>query len=266
MIRQTLMKTKKDPFPLPGNMNSFQRRCDFCPEKRKSMKGHPAKKVGSKAAPQMIGDILGYDFSKINVYSDLNNQQSAGNIANEFEDCPPKGIGDEQFRDMVNTAQKTAQFLVWNAALGLTHLPTAIPPSSIAMIDKHFHTHTRDNISKIVSNYSIIFSALMSPLDIECESQCKRIDMIAYVLRTPWSDLHLCPLWHKIDPSARATTIIHELGHLEAGLSDHAYFDLGDQQTGGSAENYNGLTPEKAMKNADSYARFAQDAYYGVLT
>ena len=63
-----------------------------------------------------------------------------------------------------------------------------------------------------------------------------------------------------LTPAAKAAVIIHEAAHRHVGIEDQVYVW---EKPPLSAKDYRRLSPAKAMNNADSYAWFCAELYFG---
>ena len=79
---------------------------------------------------------------------------------------------------------------------------------------------------------------------------------IAYMVSTPWSDIHLPMMWFMRNARSRARYFLHECMHMYAACRDLAYFD--EQKDSTQAEFF-GLPYAQRVKNADHFVMYAVD-------
>jgi hypothetical protein len=246
--------------------------CEKCRKERQSLKRAallPEFRTLDGARSAVIDSRLGHDSGRVNVYPAAPYKSTDGNGlsglvaadsvgvdrqngvahgpaggANRWTDCPAT------WRPKANVAQTLGANWVDNVVNGLGNLPKPIPPSVSALLTRHFHTTFDKDITKILSRYKQIQTAIHSSLDFECETNCDT-NVLAYVYSI-WTNLHLCPYWFNSNADLQAATVIHEIAHDVVGADDNAY----EWETA----KYTAMSVSDAMNNADSFGHFAWDA------
>lgn len=122
------------------------------------------------------------------------------------------------------------------------------------MVEAHFHTSDSTLLARAATVLSQVQAGLSGPIPIQVEGFDLPLGDRAsgYVYGGPFaeaSDIHLMPRFFDRSVDEQGGTLIHEASHKYAGTRDHAYAGPGD---------YQDLTPELAMENADSYATFCE--------
>jgi hypothetical protein len=182
---------------------------------------------------------------------------------NKFEDCT------NAQKNAIIAVLRNAHLALNNAAAVLGSVYGGSTPMSARtrlLLNRHFHTTDRSNILKIFRTIFRISQAIQKGLSFECETKCREGDQ-GYAWTTQWfggfGDIHICfddRLNHWNFSKLKTVTeqvalIIHEAAHRYVGIDDHVYRE--------DTVNYSKLSAGKAMNNADSYAWFCAQLYYG---
>jgi len=136
-------------------------------------------------------------------------------------------------------------------------------PALRALLTRYFNDSSEDTQRRVRAGLQRTLSGLMHDVKIECEEKgsffydtaCPRSDVsvtTAYVYAYIGFRVHLCEAAFEENDIGLATTLAHEFSHMWDYTDDKEYCQ------GGCSSS---LTPKNALDNADSYARFASDAY-----
>jgi hypothetical protein len=188
---------------------------------------------------------------------------------------------DENRFDTCTNAQKTelnavflnAQRAVNNASAVLGSVyggSTRMSERTRLLLNRHFHTTDRGNILKIFRTLFRISQAFQKGLKFECETNCDA-GTGGYTWASQWfgghGDLHICydnrpghRNFSRLSGATKAAIIIHEAAHRHVGINDHVYVW---EKPPVSSKDYSKLSAGKAMDNADSYAWFCAQLYFG---
>lgn len=268
----TQTKAEVKPSSAPVQRGLLQRKCmcggapgvdGECAECRRTrLQRQPDRRAEPTGMPAIVHDVLrssgqplggtgvcaapsfGHDFSQVRIQPDVRAARAPGAPANEFEDCPT------DWQRKANAALVLARRWVENVVVGLSSLPYPFPAPVANLLNRHFRITGRGYVYEVRRHFNTIHSALNSPIDFECETECD--DSVAAYVYSVWTDVHLCPIWYGLTPAGRANTIIHEIAHDAANRDDEAYI---------WEAKYSKLSVEDAVDNADSYSNFAEEAY-----
>ncbi|MBE5231759.1 MAG: DUF4157 domain-containing protein [Microcystis aeruginosa PMC 728.11] len=197
---------------------------------------------------ELEGSIMRYGQTVVQQTSPQSNLTKAVQRANTYNDC--------------TVPQRTAIENAYNRAIGKVNASVAalaaahashpiIDPHTRTLLNRHFHTNNKDDISKIHNRFLDIQRAFATGINFECETDCKPNvgGYVYYFLFWHVGRVHICfDLFNTSPALIQEAIIIHEVAHRFAGVDDKAYVWQG---------NYATLTPKQAMDNADSYANFA---------
>lgn len=117
-----------------------------------------------------------------------------------------------------------------------------------ALLRKYFVDAGPSTQLHALIGYRNLKSGIDGDFTFECESSCD--NAYAYVYPV-WSDVHICPQGFGRTTNELARTIVHESSHKFDSTDDEEYCYTGCK----SIDRWD------AYDNADSYARFAWEAY-----
>lgn len=231
-----------------GQHTSGNGECSSCSKQRDAISRHSAISAGQafmnmRGQSAEMSEPFESDLSQVPVHGGRRDANAPTAPSNEFDDCPA------DWQTKANAALARGRPWVANVIMGLSSLPDPIPAPVSALLMRHFHTTSRDDIRTIVGHFNTINSAMSASIDFECETECDA-NVAAYVYSV-WSDVHLCPVWYGLTPEGQANVIIHELAHDAANRDDEAYV---------WEASYATLSAADAIDNADSYSNFAEEA------
>lgn len=176
----------------------------------------------------------------------------------KFNDCT--GAQPNQIQAATEDARKALNRAA--AVIGSAYgRPVKMKPNNKQLLIYHFHTTSKEDLRKILGNYISIQRAFETGLEFQCEETCPRTKekepWCGYAYNTMWfggfGDIHVCfePAgcdFATMSANEQAALIIHEAAHRHAGIADKAYK---------GKKEYENLSSEEALDNADSYAWFA---------
>jgi outer membrane protein OmpA-like peptidoglycan-associated protein len=136
-------------------------------------------------------------------------------------------------------------------------------PALRALLVRYFNNSSEDTQRHVLAGLQRTLSGLRHDVKFECEQRgsflydwaCPRKGTTVttgYVYGYVGFRVHLCEEGFDQNDIGLATTLVHELSHMWDYTDDKEYCQ------GGCGPS---LTPEDALDNADSYARFASDVY-----
>src|SRR5215213_1424624 len=186
---------------------------------------------------------------------------------NKFDNCT------NAQKVALNAVFKSAHSAVNRAAAVLASIyggSTRMTEQTRRLLNTHFHTTDRGNILKIFRTLFRIGQAFDKGLKFQCETNCGT-GTCGYAWATQWfggyGDIHICfdsrpqhCSFMNLTPPARAAVIIHEAAHRHVGIDDQVYVW---EKPPVSRKDYSKLSAGKAMDNADSYAWFCAQLFYG---
>ena len=136
-------------------------------------------------------------------------------------------------------------------------------PALRALLIRYFNDSSEDTQRRVLAGLRNTLSGLMHDVTIQCENKgtflhrivCPRTNTTVttgYVYKYFGFRVHVCEEGFDQNDIGLATTLAHEFSHMWDYTGDKEYCE------GGCSSS---LTPKDALDNADSYARFASDAY-----
>ncbi len=172
----------------------------------------------------------------------------------EFHQC--------KLQDSLRHARQMVAYVL--AELPPIAMGTVTKGRIIDLLNVHFHTKSADNVKKILDNFRLIESELNAPILYICDN-----DNLAFCngytggftdCGGPKKDVHLCaPYFVSLTCEQRARALVHEAAHHIRGFFCRDEVYLGEPE-------YSILPPEKAMRNPDTYAQFANMMFLRVLS
>lgn len=172
-----------------------------------------------------------------------------------YPNCSPYERGRLDFQ--VAHAQGLVQIAIRDLADELKRArgkPGTITTTAHAL-DTQFHTHSPGHIRTLIQKFGLILNALKRGFRnwqcIRPESKC--CGGTGYACAGPSDAVDLCPSHFEFGNVVGSLRLIHEAAH-QAGLM---------RNTVRWEPAYAKLTTAQALTNADSYAMFARDNYYG---
>ncbi|WP_440957094.1 M35 family metallo-endopeptidase [Methanosarcina sp. Mfa9] len=132
------------------------------------------------------------------------------------------------------------------------------------LLNVNFHTASAENAARVLDNFRRIESELNAPVLYICHNDvpnsCEGFTGGFTVCGTPGNDVHLCaPYFVSLTCEQRARALVHEAAHHIRGFLCGAEVYLGEPE-------YLTLPPERAMRNPDTYAQFANMVFRGTLS
>jgi outer membrane protein OmpA-like peptidoglycan-associated protein len=159
-----------------------------------------------------------------------------------FSDCSPA-------QTALITKGVTDARSIWlpSAISALSASP--LNPVTVALLDKHFKTHTPGDVSVILDNFKKIEADMAgSTATYECEEWNALCAIGSAYTYCGNSTSHLCSDVFD-NPFLITRTVVHERGH-GVGLCEDIYCDIHEAK-------YKKMTKHEAIQNPDSYAAFA---------
>jgi hypothetical protein len=216
--------------------------------------GEAAVQAGSKAA-QAAGGAL--QAAKSQFLKEIKGVCIPCLVKSLFPSGPSvEGATDDQ-KAQILKAHSRALEMIDNAVAHLQAAKTAPDPE----VESYFDIAGTDaddqkKLDTLIANYEHIKSG-MDSVEYQKEDSPANSDgtiTAAYVKVLPVihgvGDVHICyPGFDQGSDDDRAATIVHEMSHYQLGTEDHAYAWQDDFDT---------LTQEQKMDNADSYGKFAE--------
>jgi hypothetical protein len=177
-------------------------------------------------------------------------------VKTTFDDCPKNA--KDVIRERTQTAAAWVDYTLRQLDAVLAN-PSKADPDLHALFRKHFHlgegtraTRALQDTAAIRARFARIYGAFAGKVSFECESSCD--PRVQGYVNDYWifgtGDIHVCPPFFALGYQDQVATIIHEMAHKYAGVSDRAYVWQAKYRT---------LSTEAAIDNADSYAEFAKD-------
>jgi Domain of unknown function (DUF4157)/Lysine-specific metallo-endopeptidase len=175
-------------------------------------------------------------------------------------DQPTEGCLDEQ-KKAVAQAQPIGLDMVRKALVLLDD--TSSEAGVKALLRKYFNDDSARAFKEVRASLLKIRKGLESSLKLKCERKssptyekdCPEYTdryVGAYAMKGDDAPIHICEKTFGLMDLGLAAVIVHETAHISDNDDDHEYC-----QGGCSAK----LTPDEAFDNADSYARFVEEAY-----
>jgi hypothetical protein len=157
----------------------------------------------------------------------------------DTEDC------SESQTDDLRAALPVARAMV-NKAIRV--LGQARTPEVDALMRKYFIEASTSTQLHALIGYTALKRGIDGAFTFECEDSCDNAYAYVYAI---WSDVHMCPQAFGRSTNELARTIVHESSHKFDDTDDEEYCYTGCH----SIDRWD------AYDNADSYARFAWEAY-----
>lgn len=208
--------------------------------------------TSGQAFQPLDSDTLPNRNSPINSSNVLQRTPTFGPECNDFQRC-------NVIEPLVHAKQMVDAAI---SELGPVAAGTVTSGRIIDLLNVHFRVGAVADSGRILGNFQTIRRELDSPIRYVCYKQppgdCRSEKGIvgAFTDFAPSSDVHLCPAYHIVGCVEDARQLVHEIAH-HLGTFDHAYVDQAE---------YDALSHEKAMQNADTYAQFTKMVFRGAAS
>jgi hypothetical protein len=231
-----------------------------------------------------VNNPLGYDFSRVRVHSDEPSSTAAHAVkalantaviqrAPEVKTDPGATCSLDQHRKIEPAAYKADEWLSRTIPALEAFMKGARTPQAkvaAASLNKHFHSmdaavvrYVGDRLKTIQNdifgrrNFRVNCPPASDPA---CGTRKGSEEFVAVVPEGNPNEINFCAPFFERKEEDRASTIIHEFGHTQLGLSARQQIvDRGYQWDA----YYTYLTTGEALTNAESYAMFAREVATG---